>query len=477
MASLREYQQPHFTTLLSSLLRDGIAHDGSDTGTGKTFVGAALASVIGGRPRIVCPLSVVTTWRDTLEAFGVGGADVVNYEKAWRRCGRVQPHGKGSYFIWNSDADFVLFDEGHRCGGTTSINSKLLIAARRQFSYVMTSSATIADTPLRMKAFGFMMGLHGLSRPTHETGLPDWEKFLLKCQAKPGRFGGWTWSKTKHPGVMAALHELIYGGPGLVARGSRMIRDEIPGFPKTVLSVRTFDCADRGVAKLGAELQEHYNERILKAATIESRLKELRENALDEVELEAVERRMAGQGLARLTFLRQAMETAKIPMVVDMIEDALEDGKVAVFTNFNLTIDELCRAAEKKGWKYGVIRGMTVIDGKERRQTKEERKATETAFQRNELDVIFCNLEAGGVGMSLHDPLTQVMRTSVILPAFSARAIQQARGRVHRLDGGFSRQYFVYFNFGVEAQMARAVNASIANLDLLNDQQLYGIAA
>lgn len=460
--ALRSYQEPHFVKLLCSLLKNQRAHDGSDAGTGKTFVGAALAKALNEKILIVAPLSVLPDWKETLDGFGVTNYTLVNYEKAWRRLGEVVKWGSGSYFRWSGSFQTAFFDEGHRCGGETSINSKMLIAAKRQFGRVMTMSATIADTPLRMKAFGYMMGFHAIGKDP-QGRLPDWRNFLLKCQCKTGTFGGWTFSAKAHPMILVSLNELIYGGGGL---GSRMRKEDIPDFPKTVISVRLLPCVESAVLKLSHELQGFYQERMVTASKLEEQAKRKRREA----EANGYESQQSGEELAKMTLLRQALEIAKVSSICDMVEDALETSRVAVFCNFNATVDALCAAAEKRKWKYTVIRGSQSSSDAGR----DERTAAIKAFQANQLDVIFCNIKAGGVGVSLHDPVTKVERTSIICPTFESVDLKQALGRVHRAEGGFSRQFLVYFENTFEAIIARVVKNKLNALHLLNDAELCG---
>jgi len=436
-ASLREYQSPHFTKLIQSLIVNGVAHDGSETGTGKTYVGAALARAFNEPGMVVCPLSVVPAWNEALDAFGVSNIRVVNYEKAWRRYGEVVPWGDGSFFRWNEPAPLTILDEAHRCGGVTSINSKMMVAsvrARRKdpTRKVLTLSATIASNPIRMNAFGYLMGLHNKD---------DFRNFLLKCNCKPGTFGGWTWDAKKNGHIMSYLHELIYDS----GKGSRMIRSEIPGFPTTMTDVRVIPDVDKEVLRLSEDLRSHYNQRQVAAFETES-------------------------DLARMVFMRQSLETAKVPFICDMIEDALETSKVAVFCNFTETIEALKEKAKKKHWKYATITG-------EQSQTeagKRRRQEIVKAYQNNEYDVIFCNIQAGGAGISLHDPVTQVPRTSIICPTFSAEDLKQVLGRVHRDGGGFSWQFLLYFSDSLEGAISRIVKTKLGNLDLLNDNELSG---
>ena len=438
MVTLHDYQKPHAARLVQSLLANDMAHDGSDAGTGKTYTAAGVILTLNCRALIIAPLSVVPTWNEVLDAFGITTATVTNYEKAWRHFGSVKPWGNGSFFQFNEKWDLIIFDEVHRSGGTTTVNAKMLIAAKRSGARILTLSATAADTPIRMKAFGFVLGLHNNK---------DYLDWLLKCNAKPGQFGGWRWNPKENQNVMHCMHEMIYGGPGYVGvpKGYRMRIADIPNFPTTIKEVRLIPCVDTQVNRLSKELKAFYDERTVKGYQSE-------------------------HDLAQLTYFRQALETAKIPAIVDMIEDALETSRVVVFTNFNVTIDELIRIATKKGWTYGFVRGEQSASAAGLKQ----RADMIASFQRNELDIIFSNMQAGGVGVSYHDPVTQVPRTQIILPTFSSVLLTQALGRSRRDGGGFSRNFLVYFEKGLEAAIAKIVRTKLDSLHLLNDAELCG---
>ena len=64
--TLFDWQIFHAKVLMTSLLNHGYAKDGSDTGTGKTFVALYLAKKMGLVPFVLCPKSVVPSWKDTM---------------------------------------------------------------------------------------------------------------------------------------------------------------------------------------------------------------------------------------------------------------------------------------------------------------------------------------------------------------------------------------------------------------------------
>jgi superfamily II DNA or RNA helicase len=440
-SSLRFYQRPHVDKLISILVDRRVAHDGSDAGTGKTYCAAEIASVFNVETLVICPLSVVPAWRSVLESFGVS-ATVMNYESAWRKLGVKVKCGRGFFFVFSKAYPLVIYDEVHRTGGETTINSKMLIASKRNGSRILTLSATAADSVMRLKALGFTLGLHSLQN------YRDW-LMAYGAAEKPiyGRGGKPVLQKDGRPApkmelgkranteAMQRLHEQIFGSGN---RGSRMRIVDIPDFPATQIEVRLLDGMSKELERLSDELQQFYTQRNVLAQFTEDEL-------------------------AKLVFWRQAAETAKIPHLLDMAEDALETSRVAIFANFNRTVDELLSEAKKRDWKTAFIRGD---------QSPIERQVAIAAFQQNCIDLIVCNVQAGGVGVSLHDAATKVPRTSLICPPWSAVDLKQCFGRVHRDGGGTSRQFLVYWSTGIEARVASAVKRKLTDLSLLNDDEL-----
>ncbi|NBQ64991.1 MAG: hypothetical protein EBT95_05565 [Verrucomicrobia bacterium] len=161
----------------------------------------------------------------------------------------------------------------------------------------------------------------------------------------------------------------------------------------------------------------------------------------------------------RLLRLRQEVELLRVPVLVDMTENLVEQGNsVVIFTNFMAT----CRTLMERLGAVGV----------HGEQTDEERQRAIYEFQENKKNVIIVQIQAGGVGLSLHDTKGRP-RVSLICPTYSAIDLKQALGRIHRA-GSKSRalQYIVYAANSVEEQVARKTKKKIEQISLLNDGDL-----
>jgi hypothetical protein len=447
-AGLHRYQTPHAEHLLQVLRQRGAALDASDPGTGKTFVACAIARELGCVPFVVCPLSVRPAWR---RAGALLGQSVfpVNYERArglptkasGGLCispyGQEKPMGKGSRWEWAKKYGLVIFDEVDRCAGSTTLASKMLIAARRQAKYVLALSATAAETPLHFKALGYALGLHNLSK--------FWT-WLARHGCTPDPFSaGFVFTKDSDKGraAMVKLHNELFP-----AHGGRLRKSEIPGWPKSRVSVQLADIEEADEAKadeLSKALAEAYQNRVVQAENTENKL-------------------------TQMLRLRQGLELLMVPALIELTKHHAQTSKVLIFVNFRETIEAL-RKALSTHYTWGIIRGdgdCSSISGEcDRQQVVDQ-------FQKNCLDIGIVSAAAGGVGLSLHDPAGRMDRTSLIAPCYSGRMVKQILGRPERFGAAFSEQIFVYIANTLQERIALTLEKKLSNLDALNDGELSG---
>src|SRR5579871_5747814 len=77
---LLTFQVAHTLQLSECLAKENCVVDASDTGTGKTYCAVALCKLLNKRPFIICPKSVINTWTEVCDVFGVQPFGVANYE-------------------------------------------------------------------------------------------------------------------------------------------------------------------------------------------------------------------------------------------------------------------------------------------------------------------------------------------------------------------------------------------------------------
>lgn len=331
-------------------------------------------------------------------------------------------------FVWDVEIPGIVFDEAHRCKAPNSINAKMLIAAKRQNIPVICASATAAQSPLDMKALGYVLGLHN--------GVDFW-KWCKNNGCKPSTFGGFQYVG----GVMTMrkIHQQIFPSRGVRTR----IEELGDRFPETQISAELYDLEGSGkIDLLYAEMDEA-RKALLKDAETDKDL---------------------DHPLTQLLRARQEVEILKVPLFQELAEDAVAEGmSVAIFINFNPAMDELLKRLKCECY----IRG---------EQSATERDAMIAKFQSGESRIIVCNIRAGGTGVSLHDLDGTRPRLALISPTYSAQDLVQVLGRVWR-QGGKSKsiQRLVLAAKTVEEQIRQRFNGKLNNISMLNDGDIRPI--
>ena len=434
-----DWQRNHINKLCFAINRFNVGVDASDMGTGKTIMALITAKELGLYPVVVCPKSVISSWKRWINAI-LGDIEpvVYNYEKLTR--GNITMHieRRGDRFAWLLDKEKVLliFDEVHKCKGEKSLNSKLLASAKRDNIKTLMLSGTACSDPRDMKAIGYALGLHGYR---------DHWAWCLKHGCRKGWFGGLDFSGS--PNALMRLHEEIFITGKL---GSRIKISDLPEgtFPDNQVIVESFDLGGDGTY----EINEAYS--------IMSDELERLQGVIDDSDMDSP--------LVVQLRARQRVELLKVPTFVELINNGLSEGKsVVAFVNFRDTLDAISS-------KLDVPVSLVMGD-----QNDDERDRAVDSFQgrlrryKQHSKVMLCMIQAGGVGLSLHDELGGHPRMSIISPGFSAIDLRQALGRIHR-SGSKSKavQYVVFAADTVEDDVRRAVQSKLTNLDLLNDGDL-----
>lgn len=439
-AGLLAYQVPSVQRLVASVRARGAVLDASDVGTGKTYSALAACRELGLKPLVVCPKSVIPSWKKAAAHFGLA-IEAINYELVRRGslpfCKQHTDFRGHTSFSWDLSAlgcTGLIFDEVHRCKAQSSLNSKLLIAAKKQEIPTLALSATAATDPTEMKAIGYLLELFG-SPSEH------WA-WCLRNGCSKGRFGGIKFGQSES--ALRSIHQSIYPH-----RGTRIrVADLGDAFPETQINTQLVSLNGNT-----EKVNEAYR--------------------LAEEAVERVRAKEATDPTNHLTLMlraRQISEAGKIALLADMVEDSVESGlSVAVFLNFQDSIATLKEAIQNK---FGSEFPVSIIQGG---QTAEERQAAIEAFQSDRARVIIANIQAGGVGVSLHDLNGKHARIALISPTWSAIDLRQTLGRVHRAGGKTkSLQRIIYAEGTVEERVAASVQAKLDRLDQLNDGELSG---
>ena len=424
---LFDWQKNHAINLADSLTKFGYAKDGSDTGTGKTVVALSVAKALGLTPFVVCPKSVVPSWKDWMQQFNLP-TFVFNYEKLIRGTTEYYKR-KGSQRFWTLQSERVLliFDEDHRCKGAKSENAKMMIAAKRRGLNTLSLGATSCANPIEMRALGYLLDLH------NDKG---WWNWCLKNGCKRGTFGGLTFTGNKS--ALKRIHDHIYK----LGRGSRLkITDLPPGsFPDGVVIPEGYDVGS------GAEIEDIYSD-------LKRKIEEIEDKKSDE-----------DNALTAQLRARQQVEILKIPVLEELARDALDaDNSVVIFVNFRDTLEALLR-------RLSGSHEISVIDGS---QTGVVRDSEVKRFQKDEARVCLAMTQAGGTGLNLQDEHGKYPRVSLISPSFSAIDLKQALGRIHRAGAKSPAvQKIIFADNTVEMRVCKLVRKKLNNIDLINDDEM-----
>lgn len=440
MAGLLPYQVDPAKKLFIAQLKYGVSADESETGVGKTpvalsvFAALRKAGKITQKPIVITLKSVVPSWRDWAETVGVD-IDVYGYEWAQRHLGYKKLCGKGSRWLWHTPPESVIFDEAHVTKGMTTGNSKMLLSAKRQGAkHIHLMSASLFISPLELKAIGFALDLHKGK---------NFYTWLLRNGCKPGVFGGFVFPQNTGKEQKDGLLRLNNIREQIEDRTVRVRRKDVPGFPAVLKDVLLLEDENAEADKLAEELQDLYI----------SYTQEGTDPSVSKI--------------TRILRLRQALELAKIPQLVEQGLRYARLGSVAFFVNFNESADLLTAKLIKHLGSCDVIRGG---------QSAGEREKVIKAYQNNLIPAVVINNKAGGAGISLHDPTGKVERTSFFMPTYSAVDMIQSEGRDHRMGGALARHFLVYFDSPTENHVAKVLRRKLQSLEPIVDEDLLGLS-
>jgi hypothetical protein len=451
-SGLLEPQILHVKTLVDSLYINGFAVDTSETGCGKMYCASAIAREMNVSVVVISPKAVIPAWESVVKLFNLKPKAIVNFEKLSR--------GSTRWMKWKKLKDpstlkvnaiteipvfsfpqnsLVIVDEGHKCKGANTSNSWMLIALKLQGYRVLVSSATVACSPLEMKAFGYLTNMHKLY---------NFNDFCRIHGAKwVGRFGLMSWDMISKEATesMMALHNYLYQTTKCTSRMTVDMFGKI--FPESHIVADAFD--------LGAnqkKLQSVYDEMEYELAQLEEKSKGYSEHIF-----------------AVMMKARRLAELCKVPLFAEKARELYDEGKsVCIFVNFEDSVGGIFKRLTDT-WKIPAEEIGFVVGG----QRDSDRKADITGFNADTKRILIINIAAGGTGISLHDLNGKHARASIISPNWSAQNLRQALGRIWRLNGlTKSYQIIVYGAKTIEENICRRVQAKLNCLDTLNDGDL-----
>jgi hypothetical protein len=451
-------QVTHAKTLLDSLYFNGVANDLSETGCGKTYVAVAVAEMMKRPVIVVCPKTVRNKWTKLMKLWGVHPKLVINYEKLvrgntpWLKYNPAPkgPNGKPikDYPRWCltklnfPDNALVILDEAHRCKAFSSLCAGLMIACKKQGYKLMNLSATLACDPRDMRAVGYANNL------MRNYDNKSYKAFCIEHGAEwLGRWGALTFNPedSRAQAKMKMIHESLFTIQKSASRLTRKIMAEY--FPANHVDATAYSMDDISTRKIQAVYD--WLER----------------------ELDSLAEHCEKYGDCILTVIleaRQRIELLKVPLFVELVEDAYDEGNsVVCFVNFTRTLEAISTKLNHRKNLKGLI---GYIHGG---QKDKDRERDVEDFQSDRKRIILANQAAGGVAIDLHDLNGKYPRESILSPDFSAIKLLQAMGRIHR-HGALTPCYqtLAYVAGTIEERAVVKVQGKINNLSLLNDGDL-----
>jgi hypothetical protein len=450
--------------------------DGSKMGSGKTFTAGGVIRELDLPTLVLAPQISLTPWRRMGEHLGVE-FDVINPEMvrtgktpygiwsnpkppgpspvkfvclacqceidpatakpcALERTGihcietKKVPHDYGK-FIWNEGIKFLVVDEAHRFGALESLQSEMLVAAKRQGIKILAMSATAADSPLNLRALGYALGLHTL------IGENGFYRFAFNHGVKRHPFGGLYFGgeESERLANMARLHHLIF--PKF---GGRVPESEFASWPECQITAELYDLKESGKME---ELYEQMDDCVQALNTL---------RATDVPDLE----------ITKMLRIQQELELVMVPVFEEITNQLLEAGlHVPIFVNYRQTMEELA-----KRFKTGCL----IYGG----QNPKHRQQNIDDFQDDKEPVLIAISAAGGISISLHDLHGRFPRGGVASLNYSGVIMRQVFGRLPRAGAKSRSLYRIPLIAGTrQEKIHRALACKLNQIDALNDGDLW----
>jgi SNF2 family DNA or RNA helicase len=457
ISKLFKYQVDHVSKLMQILVEHRIALDASDTGIGKTYAAAAICKELERRPIIVCPKTLIPNWQTVLKIFGVNAYDIVNFEtikngKTYKNLHtntriaspfveliNPDPNDPHKYMHrWSVPSDAILIvDEAHKCKSSNTVNGRFLMSARTLIEKkipVLLLSGTISENEIDIKIPFFLMGKIDATRE-HKAFIKsmqlrdEYKKFVPNKR-------NYINNKNQYERAKAAGIAMMINAE-LKEHCARITIKSLGNlFPSNQWFAQQFYVGE------SAEIAEAY-------ARMAELLQELKDNP--------------GKGtLGAIVKLRQEIEFRKVPIFIEQARLYMDENKsVIIFVNFLDTLHEIAKQLAIKCKIYG-------------EQKLAERQEMIDLFQCNKEKIIICQIQAGGVGISLHDLSGEHPRVSLINYPTTASHLIQALGRAARSGAKSPVLQRIIFaaNVEYERRIMLSINKKLDSVGAINDGDL-----
>ncbi|ARF10829.1 DEAD/SNF2-like helicase [Hokovirus HKV1] len=410
---LHDYQLCNLYEMLTLFEYNDVILNGSDTGTGKTYVsGALLKKKEDYKAIIICLKTAISYWKMVLDYFNVEPLFIINYdaiiEGKYLKNGKLEKcpyldinHG---IFKWNVNKKVIfIFDEAHKCKNSKTLHGKLLLSTKNK-GKVLLLSATISARAQDFAIFGYMLNLYNplnVGRKWINNLLEQDNRMLIKP-------------------LISSLTSKIYPD-----KGAKMSILELGDrFPKNNVIPLPIDLDNN----LIEEYDNYYT--------------------------------MKNNDIQNIMKIRVILEKYKTEPLAKIAKDFIDDGlNVVIFLNYTESIMKIAKLLGTDNILYG----KTPI---------EKRDELINDFQSNKINLLICNSKIGGESIGLHD-LHGKQRVSLISNSFSGIELKQILGRIYRVGSLTpALQYIVYFANTLEKEIYYLAKNKISFIDNLNEQEI-----
>lgn len=475
---LKGFQIP-LTAHMVAAANENDTINGSGTGVGKTFITCVMQRERKRKFLVICPKTITVDWKRAATLMDAPLLDAFGWE--WIKTGKTPygywdmtpPRKKGGKstrdkFNWTlPEGVELILDEAHRASGNGTQNSHIVERAKAQGIRIHALSATLANDPTKLRAIGFVLGLHDGTKEGFEEFMRTYGCQLVKMpipakgQKRASRdeedeegsgnqrsIQVWKFRGTQRD--LKALHSNIFPHKGVRVKPE----DLGDAFPQTLIDAKAYEIEE------AKEITKAYEEMMDRIAEIE---------ADDEMEGSSKPANI----LAEMMRARKRVEWLKVNLMVSLTRDALEEGmSVFLAVNFRETIfgkvDDLTGNLLPGLQQQLKIRSL-IVGG----QKDIERRNAIDDFQADKERIACGIIQACREGISLHDLNGKYPRRAYIMPSQSAIDIKQVLGRVWRA-GGLTRsiQSILFAANTIEESVAKNLASKLDQLDLIMDGNL-----
>jgi len=490
--NLEPHQVEHFQRVMGILSRFYFYIDGSEMGTGKTYIAAAAAIMLKLPCIVVCPLGARNTWETVFTTHGVqtyqlpetGG--IITYASLRSRKGSQPKHGllvrddsgEGVQFYPTTLFSLIvqkgvllIFDECQNLKNTSD-QYKAAKALMRQFytvgghSRAALLSGTLMDKEeqavnlLRMVAFITSRNLYTkIKGRVRLEGVDDLYSWARRIDAEAtSKFLADHHFKSTRKGSVEYVFQLFLSviKPGIMSAMSRpkmnAEKDVKNGYYYLLRNDETE--YQRGILDLGHSV--HWNERTGNIARSRDNL---------------------GAITNALTRLQRAKTGAMIRVAKEILNKSTTDDRGRVLTpKVIMFADYFENVIDRIRHEMAEFNPVELTG----RLSEDQRNMNIALFQQPNSNhrLLIGNPLVGGLAVSLHDMTGLFPRTMLIMPGYRINELHQATGRIFR--SGTIGVAKIRFFYGLSGSRENSILAALARKgkvmkDVLEEQAKDGV--